>query len=211
MSRRSIAALGVGAALVLGACATDRELTEPDPIPVTAERLTEALVDADDLTPGYTVVEDKSTPMSTELITEHDCDDRLKDLEPKEEVSRTFAGSDTTFSHTVAYFPGAGVQVERLMREIAADCASLVVDGRKLAIRTGPLDFGVLSDDTFAIRVEVEPDEGTIQERDLILMRAGDLIGVLRLNGPRPSDKALLDGAVRVAIGYLGLVHDDTT
>lgn len=211
MSRRSITALGVGAALILGACGTDRELTEPDPIPVTAERLTAALVDEDDLTPGYAVVKGDGSPISTQLVPEHDCDDELENLEPKEAVSRDFTGTDTAFTQTVAWFPGAGAQVEQLFRQVAADCAQLVVDDKGLAIRTAALDFGVLSDDTFAIRIEVEPDEGTIEERDLILMRAGDFVSVLRLIGPRPSDKVLLDGATRVAIGYLGLLYDDAT
>ena len=60
-------------------------------------------------------------------------------------------------------------------------------------------------------RFEVEPDSGPITERDLILLRQGDLVHLIRLTGPRPSDKALLDGAVRNAIGRLGLLHDDTT
>ena len=35
-------------------------------------------------------------------------------------------------------------------------------------------------------------------------MRAGDLISTIRLDGPRPSDKVLLDTVTRVAIGNLG-------
>jgi hypothetical protein len=94
---------------------------------------------------------------------------------------------------------------------VANGCSQVVISDQALSIRSGALDFGVLSDNTLAIRFELEPDNGTIQERDVVLMRQGDLVSVIRLSGPRPSDKALLDGAVRVAIGYLGLLHDDTT
>lgn len=211
MATRSILALGVGAALALTACSTDRELTEPEPEPVTEERLTAALIEAGDLPEGYVEVDGAGTSIATEVIPEHECDDRLAELEPEEAVSRDFTGTDATVSHAVAWFPGQGGAVEQLFRDIAADCANVVIAEQGLAIRTGGLDFGVLSDNTLPIRIEVEPDTGAITERDIVLMRQGDLVSVIKLTGPRPSDKALLDGAARVAIGYLGLLHDDTT
>lgn len=210
MATRSIVALGLGAALALTACSTDRELTEPDPEPVTEERLAAALIDEGDLPEGYAAA-DESTPLASEVVPEHECDDRLAELEPEEAVSRDFSRGEVAVTHGIAWFPGQGGAVEQLFRDVAEDCRSVVVADQGLAIRTGGLDFGVLSDDTLAIRIELEPESGAIEERDIVLMRQGDLVSVIRMTGPRPSDKALLDGAVRVAIGYLGLLHDDTT
>jgi len=211
VATRRIVALGMGTALALAACGTDRELTEPEPVPATAERLTEALIEATDLTAGYVTVEGESTPFNAEILPEHDCDDALADLEPAESVSRDFTGTDTTLTHSVAYFPGQGGQVEQLFRDIKEDCSQVVLADAGLSVRSASLDFGVLSDDTLPVAYELEPTTGAIEERDVILMRQGDLVSVIRLSGPRPSDKVLLDGAVRVAIGYLGLLHDDTT
>lgn len=210
MATRSTVALGLGAVLALTACSTDRELTRPEPEPVTEERLTAALIDEGDLPAGY-VAAAEGTPFASEVVPEHECDDRLGELEPEESVSRDFSRDDVFVTHTLAWFPGQGGAVEQLFREVASACSSVVVTDQGLAIRTGGLDFGVLSDDTLAIRIEVEPETGAIEERDVILMRQGDLVSVIRMTGPRPSDKALLDGAVRVALGYLGLLHDDTT
>lgn len=211
MVTRRIVALGLGASLALGACSTDRVVTRPDPVPVTEERLTEALIDDGDLPDGYEVVDGPGTPISAEILPEHGCDDALADLEPQEAASRDFTGPDTRVTHTVAWFPGQGGAVEQLFRDVANDCDSVVVAEEGLSIRTGRLDFGVLTDRTLPIRFELEPDVGPIEERDVVIRRAGDLVSVITLVGPRPSDKALLDGAVRVAIGYLGLLHDDTT
>jgi hypothetical protein len=204
-------ALGAALALGLGACRTDRELTEPEPIPVTEELLVAAQLTVEDLPPGYTAVDGAGTPISEEAVPEHDCDDRLAELEPEESASTDFTGNSATVTSTVAWFPGNGAAVELLFRELATSCSGVVATDSGVSIRSGGLDFGVLSDDTLAIRIEVEPETGTITERDIVLMRQGDLIHVIRLSGPRPSDKGLLDGAVRVAIGRLGLLHDDTT
>lgn len=210
MGRRQVAALALGMALALTACSTDREITEPEPEPVTEELLSDALITADDLPSGFTEAE-ADTTIATEIVPEHECDDRLADLEPEEAVSSDFAGSGVTLSSSVAYFPGAGAAVEQVIRDIAADCGAVVVADEGLAIRTGPLDFGVLSDDSLPIRVEVEPNSGPIEERDLVMLRQGDLVHFIRLTGPRPSDKSLLDTVVREAIGRLGRAHQLTT
>jgi hypothetical protein len=210
VGRRTVAALGLGATLALAACSTDREVTRPEPEPVTTERLTDALITIDDLPGSFTAAEDETT-IATELVPEHDCDDRLGELAPEDAVSADFAGGGASLSSTVAWFPGAGGAVEQLLRDVAADCASVVVPDEDLAIRTGGLDFGVLSDDTLALRVEVEGSSGPIQERDLILRREGDLVHIIRLTGPRPSDKGLLDSVTRLAIGRLGFLRDETT
>lgn len=208
---RCIAAVGLGATLVLGACRTDRELTVPDPVPVTEELLVAAQLTVEDLPDGFTATDGPGTPISADVVPEHECDDALADLAPEAEASTNFQGNGVELTDTTAWFPGQGAAVEQLIRDVASFCSQVVVADAGLAIRTGPLDFGVLSDNTVAIRIEVEPDTGPILERDLILMRQGDLVHVIRMRGPRPSDKGLLDGAVRVAIGRLGLLYADTT
>ena len=86
----------------------------------------------------------------------------------------------------------------------------MVVADEDISVRTAALDFGVLSDDTLALKFELELPNGPIEERDLIIMREGDLVSIVRLNGPRPSDKELLDSVVRVAIGRLGRLAEAT-
>ena len=73
-----------------------------------------------------------------------------------------------------------------------------MVEDAGLPFTTEPLDFGVLSDDTLPLVVVVEHDDGTIEERNLIVMRSGDLISTIRLDGPRPTDLVLLDAVTRV-------------
>lgn len=203
-------ALGLAGILVLGACSTDRELTKPDPVPVTQERLAATLLTIDDLPEGFTAVDGPGTPIDADVITEHDCDDALTKLEPKESASVDFTGNGVALTSTAAWFPGQGPAVEQVFRDIAASCRQVVIADQGLAVRTGGLSFGVLSDDTLPLRFEIEPDSGAITERDLILMRQGDLVHVIRLSGLRPSDKTLLDTAVRAVIGRLGLLYEDT-
>lgn len=201
-----MAAFGTGIALALASCSTDREITKPEPEPVTTELLTEALITVDDLPERYSEGGAETT-ISTELVPEHACDDALGELEPEESVSADFTGPAGQLSSTVAWFPGGGGAVEQLIRQIGSDCGSVVVADQGLSIRTSPLDFGVLSDDSLPIKVEVHPNTGAIEERDLILVRRDDLVHLIRLTGPRPSDKSLLDTVVRRAIGRLGEVH----
>lgn len=208
---RRFVAVVLGGALVVGACSTDRKVTRPDPVPVTQERLAATLLTVDDLPEGFTAVDGPGTPIDTDVITEHDCDDALTKLDPRESASRDFTGNGVALTSTAAWFPGQGAGVEQVFRDVAARCKQVVISDQDLAIRAGSLDFGVLSDDTLPLRFEIEPDTGAITERDVILMRQGDLVHLIRLNGPRPSDKALLDTAVRAVIGRLGLLHDDTT
>lgn len=210
MELRAVVAAGLAMAAVTAGCSTDRVLTSPEPEPVTEERLTDALLAIDDLPGGFS--EDPApVTAATEMLPEHACDDRLAGLRPEAEVSRSFQGGANRLSSTVAWFPGAGAAVEQVVRRVASDCAAVVIAGEGLAVRTGPLRFGVLSDDTIPIRMEIEPDTGPIQERDLILVREGDLVNIIRLEGPRPSDKSLLDLAARLAIGRLSLLHEQTT
>jgi hypothetical protein len=193
----------------LGACSTDREVTKPDPEPITQKRLEGTLLTTDDLPEGFTEVDGPGTPIDTDVIPEHDCDDELKKLEPKDATSVDFTGNGVTLTSTAAWFPGQGPAVEQVFRNIAERCKQVVMADQGLAVRAGALSFGVLSDDTLPLRFEIEPDTGAITERDIILMRQGDLVHVIRLNGPRPSDKALLDTAVRAVIGRLGLLYED--
>ena len=212
--RKSIRLIATSAAFVAalaGGCRTDREVTQPEPQKVTQERLTEALLTEDDVGSPY-VVAGEATPISSDILPEHDCDDALKDLEPKEEAAIDFTGTGlgTRLNNAIAYFPGRGSSVGEVYREVAEDCEAVVVDDAGLSIKTESLDFGVLSDDTLAFQFLVEAEDGSIEERDLIVIRIDDLVSIIRLDGPRPSDKELLDSVVRVAIGNLGLVAEET-
>lgn len=207
---KRVAVTMVGVALLAGACRTDRKLTRPEPVPVTAELVEAALLTADDLPASFTAA-DEATAIDTEIIPEHECDDAIADLTPEESASVDFTGSGTRLTSTVAWFPGAGDAADNLFRTVAARCAEAVVPEEDLSVRSGALDFGVLSDDTLAIQFEVEPATGAIEERDIIIFRQGDLLSIVRLTGPRPSDKDLLDSVMRVAIGRLGFLAQETT
>lgn len=205
------AAIGVLCALSLTACRTDRKLTKPAPVPVTEQRLQATLLTTADLPAGFTTKEGSGSPISTEIVPEHQCDDALKTLKPKMAVSTDLTGNGQAITDVAAWFPGQGAAVEKVYRDIGASCSAIVVPAEGLTVRAGSLDFGVLSDNALGIRIEVEPKSGPITERDLIVLRQGDLVHVIRLVGPRPSDKALLDAAVRATIGRLGLLHADTS
>lgn len=206
-----VATIVVGCALLAGACRTDREITRPDPEPITEDRLTEALLTPEDV-PGPYEAAAEGTSIDTEIIPEHECDDAISEFKPKESATIDFTGTglDTVLTSSVAWFPGRGGAVGRVFREVAKDCAEVVVAEEELSFVTTNLDFGVLSDDTLALKFELEKADGSIEERDLIVMRVGDLVSVIRLTGPRPSDKVLLDAVTRVAIGRLGLLDEET-
>ena len=201
----------IAAVLLVGACRTDRELTTPDPVPVDEENLTATLLRVEDLPAGFAQKEGEGAPIATELIPEHDCDDAIADLAPELSFSRDFSGNGVEITHIAAWFPGEGAAVEQVVRSIMTDCRQVASPKDGLALRTLPLNFGALSDNTLAMRVEAEPTSGPIEERDLILMRQGDLLHIVRMVGARPSDKVVLDAAVRATIGRLGLLHQDTT
>jgi len=206
---RAVAIIVVGAALA-GGCSTDREVTEPDPVPVTADLLTDALLTADDVPSPYVVDED-AEQIGPELLPEHECDDPLKDLDPEESAQVVFTGGSTTLTNTVSYFPGQGGSVVNLYNDLLSDCGQVVVADENLRFTTKHLDFGVLSDNTLPLVVSLEHENGNIEERNLIVMRQGDLISTIRLDGPRPSDKVLLDTVTRVALGNLGELEQNTT
>ena len=206
---RAAGALGA-LALVVAACSTNREVTRPEPLPVTEELLATALLTTDDLPSDFEAAAE-STPVANQVVPEHECDDALDDLEPKREAAADFSNGTSRLSITVAWYPGGGGAVERLYRDVGNRCSQVVVSDQGLSLRTAPLDFGVLSDDTLPLRFEVEPESGSIEERDLIVIRNGDLVATIRLDGPRPSDKVLLDSVVRTSIGRLGRVALDTT
>lgn len=204
------ATIVVGVALLAGGCRTDREVTRPEPQPVTQERVAAALLTIDDLPDTFSAAAE-GTPIDTEVISQHKCDDAIADLAPEQTATADFTGSGTRLTTTVAWFPNAGEAVEQLYRDAANACAGVVVKEEGLSLRTSALDFGVLAADTLAVKFELERATGPIEERDLIIMRRGDLVSIVRLTGPRPSDKELLDAVVRVAIGRLGTLAQDTT
>ena len=207
---RAVAIILVGGMVVAGGCQTDREVTEPDPVEVTDELLAGQLLTDPDVPSPYVIDEDADT-VGPELIPEHSCDDRLKDLDPEHTAQVVFTASGTTLTNTISYFPGQGAGVANVYAGLLSECSQVVVSDQDLRFTTRPLDFGVLSDDTLPLVVSIEYDDGRIEERNLIVMRAGDLVSTIRLDGPRPSDKVLLDTVTRIAIGNLGELEQDTT
>ena len=205
---RAVATLVAVAALVAG-CKTDREITRPDPVPVTEERLTEALLTDTDVPSPYVLAEE-AEPLAAELVPEHECDDALADLEPDETASVTFAGPDATFTNPISWYRGRGDSVGVTYANLLGACRQVVVADEGISFTTRNLDFGVLSDDTVPIVFVIEPETGPIEERSVIVMRAGNLVSTIRYDGPRPTDLVVLDAVVRVAIGKLGLLDQDT-
>ncbi len=206
---RAVATLVTVLALVAGGCRTDREVTRPEPEPVTQERLAAALVTDTDVPSPFTLAED-AEPLGAEMVPEHECDDPLADLEPEQSATATFTGADSTLENTIAWYPGRGGAVNATYRALLSDCGQVVVTDADLSFRAEPLDFGVLSDDTFPLVFVLEPAQGTIEERNLIVLVAGDLVSTIRLDGPRPTSLSVLDAVTRVAIGKLGLLDQDT-
>jgi hypothetical protein len=208
---RGVATIVVAGGLLAGGCQTDREITRPEPAPVTEERLSEALVTEDDVPSPYELA-DGAEPLGPEIVPEHDCDDELTALAPAESVDVTFtgAGIDTTLTNTVSYFSGGAGQAASVYNSIISKCRQVVVDDAGLSFTTKPLDFGVLSDDTLPLVVSLESSDGSIEERNVIVIVADDLISTIRLNGPRPTDLNVLDQVTRVAIGNLGLLAQET-
>ena len=206
---RAVATLVAVGALVAGGCRTDREITRPDPEPITEERITEALLTDIDVPSPYAPAED-AEPLAAELAPEHECDDAIADLEPEETASATFTGPDATFTNTISWYPGGGGEVAAQYNALLSSCAQVVIADSDTSFKARTLDFGVLSDDTLPIVFVFEFEDGTIEERSVIVMGAGDLISTIRYDGPRPTDLVVLDAVVRVAIGKLGLLDQDT-
>lgn len=208
MRARRAAAVAVAAAL-LGAC-TDREVTEPEPEPVTAANLAEALVPVTALD-AVISSSDEPRPIATELIAEHACDDGILGLAPELEVARTYQVGTMALVNRVAWFPGGGATAEQVFRTAGSACGGMVTTGGS-TVRTAALAFGPLSDDVFAVRYEVEQSPAVpITEIDVILVREGDLVSLVTAIGPRPSDKQVLDAVTRSAIGRLAGLRALTT
>lgn len=204
-----VAAVAVGAS-ALAAC-TDREVTEPDPVPVTGERLEAALVTAADV-PDATAVGGGPATLTGDLVAGDECDDALASLSPDEREATSFQVGAMVVTNELGWFRGAGGAAVAAVRDAIGSCATRVMaDGTHL--RGATLDFGVLSDDVdLSSKLEVEPPGGApIEEIDVIVVRRGDLVDVVVARGPRPSDKVVLDRTVRTAIGRVSGLRDDTT
>ena len=206
---RSVATLAAVAALVAGGCQSDREITRPEPVPITEEKLAEALLTETDVPSPYVPAED-ADPVPVELAPEHECDDPLDDLAPEHETSATFSGPDATFTNRVSWYPGAGEAVVATYAALERDCQQVVIADSDVSFRARRLDLGGLSDDTLPIVFVFEFPDSTIEERSVIVMRSGDLISTIRYDGPRPTDVGVLLAVARVGIGKLGLLDQDT-
>ena len=208
---RAVPTLVLVGVVFAGACSTNREVTRPDPVPIDEELLAGALLTADDVPSPYELAAG-AEPLGPEILPEHECDDALADVAPEDSASVTFTGVGlgTTLTNTISFFPGQGGSVGTAYVDLLNRCKQAVVDDENLQFTTVPLDFGVLSDNTFPLRVVVEHDDGTIEERNLIVIRSGDLVSTIRLDGPRPTDLEVLDAVTRVAIGNLGTLSQET-
>jgi hypothetical protein len=198
-SWRAAATLTAGV-LVLAAC-TDREVTEPEPEPVTQDRLDEALLTADDLPNGSDSGDGPG--VAAELLPDVPCDDFLTDLEPELEASRTLRSGPVTISSTVAWFPDRGASTANRLLEVRSECRRAAVSATGTQVRADPLRFGALTNRVGSIKLEIEPTTGPITEIAVIVAREGDLLHVLRASGDRPVSRELLDQATREAIAKL--------
>jgi hypothetical protein len=207
---RAVVISVVALACIAGGCSTDRKVTQPDPVEVTSDLLAGALLTEKDVPSPYVLSED-AEQVGPEVVPEHDCDDPLKELDPEESEQSVFTANGTTLANTISYFPGQGAAVVDAYAKLLSECLQAVVPDKHLRFTTRPLNFGVLSNDTLPLVVTVEFDDGRIEERNVILMRSGDLVSTIRLDGPRPSDKVVMDAVTRVALGNLGKLAQDTT
>jgi hypothetical protein len=205
----TVATLVALAVLVAGGCRTDREITRPDPVPITDERLAEALLTDAEIPTAFSVAEDAEA-LGFDIVPEHDCDQRVADLDPERSATATFTSADATLENTIAWYPGQGAAAADAYVDLLDDCEQVVVADEGLSFTARTLDFGVLSDDTLPIVFVLEQGDDAIEERNVIVMRAGDLVSTIRLDGPRPTSLETLDSVVRVAIGKLGLLDQDT-
>ena len=188
---RAVATIVVGGALLAGGCQTDREITEPEPVA------------------GH-----RGAAHRRAAHRRTTCRARTSSTRPPSRRARAGAGArvrrpargrSTPRRPPASIFTGTGsappsptrspTTRARAPRSPTSTTTSsrtapqVVVTDEGMRFTTKPLDFGVLSDDTLPLVVSIEHDDGTIEERNLIIMRAGDLISTIRLDGPRPSDQ----------------------
>ena len=136
------------------------------------------------------------------------------DLEPEETASVTFTGTGlgTTLTNTDLVLPRAGRAVGDVYDDLLEDCEQAVVERRGHAVHAPSRSTSACCPTTPSpLVVVVEHDDGTIEERNLIVMRSGDLVSTIRLDGPaahRP--RGCSTRVTRVAIGNLGLLDQAT-
>jgi hypothetical protein len=205
-SWRGAAPLAAGL-LVLAAC-TDREVTEPEPEPVTQDRVDAAVLTADDLPNASDA--GPGPGVATELLPDVPCDDFLTELDPELEASRTLRSAGVEVSSTVAWFPEAGASAANRILEVRSECRRAADRRTGRQVRADPLRFGALTNRVGSIKLEIEPTAGPITEIAVIVAREGDLLHVLRVTGERPVSRDLLDTATREAIAKLSALAIET-
>jgi hypothetical protein len=169
--------------------------------PVTIGRLAQATVAARDLPDGFRQV--LAAPgIEGEVVVDHRCDDAIEELEPAEQVTSAASDGAQTLVSVVAWFPGESARAENAYRRAASSCRSASTPGGSMIVRASPLDLGPISDDVLATLFEVE-ERGMIHETAVVLIRRGDLVAVLRLDGPRPVSRRVLDQVTRLGINRL--------
>jgi hypothetical protein len=207
-ARRAVTMTVACSLAALGAC-TDRELTEPDPVPVNQARLEAATVAGPDLTEGFSPRDDAGG-IADPVVPDHPCDDEIEDLLPRDEASSAASDGAYVLESVVAWFPAQGGAVPDAFRRVRDECSAVSEVGATTSIRADDLDFGPLSDNVLSLLFEVEQTGQGITETGVVVIRRGDLVGVLRLRGPRPISRELLDTATRTAIGRLTLLQQQT-
>jgi hypothetical protein len=197
------------ALLTVAAGCTDREVTRPEPEPVTLEGLRAAALGPDDL-PGDPTASASGISVGSELLDTLECDDLLTGLVPNQEASTQLDTGQVVITSTVAHLPGAGRATTDHYNEVRERCSTTVDTAAGVSVRASRLSFGALTDRTLPIKLELEAATGPITEIAVILVREGDLVHVIRATGDRPIDRELLDSAARAAIGKLSALALDT-
>ena len=98
---RAVATIVVGAALLAGGCHTDREITEPEPVPVTEERLTDALLTEDDV-PAPTSLAEDADPIGPSSSPSTSATTGSRTSTPRRPPAPTSPGRSTTLTNTIA-------------------------------------------------------------------------------------------------------------
>jgi hypothetical protein len=197
------------AVLTIAAGCTDREVTRPEPEPITVEGLQAAALEPDDL-PGDPTASTSDMSVGSELLDTLECDDLLTGLVPDQEASTQLDTGRVVITSTVAHLPGAGRATTDHYNQVRERCSATVDTAANISVRASRLSFGALTDRTLPIKLELEAPTGPITEIAVIVVREGDLVHVIRATGDRPIDRQLLDSAARAAIGKLSALAIDT-
>lgn len=190
------------AAFLLSGCASEEraqtiEAPEPDETEETAESdgeqaedvavepqeidLEAALLDLDDMPPGWTQVPSEEDEDESETTL---CEQQpLDEIEAVDRASTQFSASDLGpfLDHTVAlYENGEAAEAMESFLTTLDDCDEWTEETEEglVTYRPTPLSFPSLGDETVATRLSVESDLVTVTI-DMVTWRRGDLLSLL--------------------------------